>query len=1037
MQGKNIVKFFLILLGVVCLIQYLFIIPTSRVEREAETFAQSAATGMAEGDDRDLAVKTARAAFLDSVSSEVVFSIPMVKDYTYEELKSQQLALGLDLKGGMSVILQVDLRGFLETLSGGNKNVAFQAALEAASVRQRNSTSDYITLFADEYGKQTGKEPLANIFIRNPSFKEKINHESSDNAVLNVVREMAGETVDLTFKRLKDRIDKFGVTQPNVSLDANRGLIVIELPGIDNPERARRYLQASAKLEFWDVYRISDAGIASSILEADKLLGKTTNGASADTDATGGSTMRLDSSYTYVTDSLGQVVDSTLEVREVPVDDAALAGGPLTSLLELNNPSQTQGWLASPAVIGFAEKNKMRLVSDYLNKPEVKRLFPSDLIFRWSAKPVKDVNSGKYTNRYELYALRKKKGADGAGLEGDRVVNASAQPDPISGQVTVSLKMDNAGARIWNDMTSRAASDNNREIAIMLDDEVVSAPRVNNAIPSGDSQITGNFTIQEAKDLANILQVGKLPAKTKIIQESLVGPSLGQDNIRSSIISLVGGFILLLGFMVFYYGSGGFVSILALFANVFFILGVLASYGTVLTLPGIAGIVLTIGMAVDSNVIVFERIKEEMAEGKSLATAISDGFKNAYSSIIDANVTSLLTAIVLAYFGLGPIKGFAVVLIIGVLSTMFTAILVARLMIDWWITRGGTLSFYTNLSKNIFKSPKVDWIGKRKLYYTISSVVLLAGFVSMATRGFELGVDFKGGYSYNIVFDNSQEINLDAVRDQLAESFGTTPVVKAVDTRNTYNIVTSYMINEEGDDVQEKVHAKLYEGINKVVGGNLNYDQFKASDGRGTHISTFSKVGPTVAQDIKTSSVYATVFSILIIFIYILIRFTKWQYSVSTLIGLVHDCLLILSVFSLFHGVLPFSMEIDQAFIAALLTILGYSMNDTVVVFDRIREFMGTYSNRNTKDVLNLAINQTLNRTVITAFTTILVVLLLFIFGGSSIKGFAFALVIGIVIGTYSSICVSTPLMYDIKGDLGRKQPVTVQEKGAKPATRV
>ncbi len=1016
MQGKNIIKFFLIILIIVCLIQYFFIFPTNRVEKDAEKFATEARAGIDDEDKADAAYKLARTTYLDSVSSEIVFSIPMIKSYTYEELKAQQLALGLDLKGGMSVVLQVDLKDFLTNLSQNSKNTYFNAALESAAERQRTSTTDYISLFKEEYAKQVGAEPLSNIFVRNPTMKDKINYETSDAEVIRVLREMANETVDLTFKRLKDRIDKFGVTQPNVSLDANRDIIIIELPGIDNPERARRFLQASARLEFWDVYRSNDPGIGSAFVEANRILDRMEQGKS--TEEVDLPKTRQDTTYNYTRDAEGNITDSVMQVIEVPIEDAALldASGPLFQVFEVNTGG-AQGYMAPLAVMGFAQKNKINLINEYLSRPEVIRLFPADLIFRWSAKPMKDPTSGKEDGRYELYALRKKRGAEGPGLTGERVINATAQPDPISNQVTVSLKMDNTGARIWNEMTTFAANDNNREVAIVLDDEVVSAPRVNQPIPSGDSQITGNFTIQEAKDLSNILQVGKLPAKTRIIQEALVGPSLGKENISRSIRSLGVGFGLLLLFMIIYYSSGGIMSIIALLANVFFIFGVLASYGTVLTLPGIAGIVLTIGMAVDANVIIFERIKEELNEGKSLLLAISDGFRHSYSAIIDANVTTLLTAIVLAYFGLGPIKGFAIVLIIGILCTLFSAVLVARLLIDWWTQRGGNLTFTTGLSNSLFKRPNVDWLGKRKLFYGISSVVIILGLVSFMVRGFEFGVDFKGGYSYNITFD--REIDAQQLRENLNTSFNSQPIVKAIDSRNTYNVVTSYKIDDNTENIENEVMEKLFEGVNKTAGGDLSLEKFKDPDNKGTRVTSFSKVGPTIAEDIRSSALMATFGSLLLIFIYIFIRFTKWQYSVGSLAALIHDTLIVLSIFSMFYGILPFSLEIDQAFIAALLTVLGYSMNDTVIVFDRIREYLNTYTNRDSKQVVNQALNMTLNRTVITSFTTLLVVVILFVFGGSSIKGFAFALIVGIIVGTYSSIFVATPIMYDLSKKTG------------------
>ncbi|MDX1406831.1 MAG: protein translocase subunit SecD, partial [Saprospiraceae bacterium] len=607
-------------------------------------------------------------------------------------------------------------------------------------------------------------------------------------------------------------------------------------------------------------------------------------------------------------------------------------------------------------------------------------------------------------------------------LEGDLVVSASSDPNPTTGEVEVTLSMNNLGAKIWADMTTKAAQDNEREIAIALDDEVVSAPGVREPITQGRSSISGGFTVQEGKDLANILEIGKLPAKTQIIQESLVGPSLGHENIQKSLRSLLIGLALVLLFMVFYYGTAGIVSIIALFANLFFIFGGLASFGTVLTIPGIAGIVLTIGMAVDANVIIYERVREELRDGKSLRLAIEDGFRQSYSAIIDANVTTILVAIILAYFGLGPIKGFAVVLIIGVLSSLFTAVLLGRLMIDTWTRKEGrTMSFWTAPTRNVLANLNIDWLSKRRIGYLVSGLIIAAGIVSFATRGFELGVDFKGGYSYNIEFERTKDIDVDGLRSTLTDVFESVPVVKAVDSENTFNVTTSYLINETDDTAPDRVLQTLYEGIVSYTGVDIDAEEFKKTDGRGTHVTSSSRVGPTIADDIKKSSVEATIFALLFIFIYIFIRFSKWQYSLGAVAALFHDTLIVLGVFSLLHGVLPFSLEIDQAFIAALLTVIGYSINDTVVVFDRIREFTGLYSGKGKKEVINMAINSTVSRTIITSLTTLFVVSILLMFGGSSIKGFAFALVIGILVGTYSSIFVATPVMSDLTGDIHPK----------------
>lgn len=1017
MQGKGVVKFFLVVMTLVALVQYFFLYPTQRVENAAEEYAESMASQYPE-EQQKAVFKEKRSEFLDSMSTEDIFKIPYLKSYTYQELKSQQLALGLDLKGGMSVVLQVDLRDFIRALANDSKDPTFLEALEQATEAQKSAQADYVTLFADAFRSNAEGKKLAPIFARNEALREKINFETSDGEVVRLIREKANETVDLTYKLLKERIDKLGVTQPNVSLDASRDLITVELPGIDNPERARTFLQAAAKLEFWNIYRINDNGVLSAFAEANDRLAKALD--------YGIEPEILSIDTTYATDTLGNELTDQIVSIDTTFSPFNANQGPLFDMFTLNQTGSL-----GLSVMGTARKNQRNRIDTLLSRPEIRNIFPRDLVFHWAKDPVKDIESGETTDEYELYAIKKERGTEKAPLTGDHVVDASAQPDPQTNEVAVSLKMDNTGAKIWGQMTTKAAQDNNREIAILLDNEVVSAPRVINPILSGDSQISGTFSIQEAKDLANILQVGKLPAETKIIQESLVGPSLGKENISRSLNSLIIGFCLLLAFMVFYYGGGGIVSIIALFLNLFFLLGALASWGTVLTLPGVAGIILTVGMAVDANVIIYERIREELREGKSLMMAVSDGFKNSYSAIIDANVTTILTAFVLAYFGLGPIKGFAVVLIFGVLFSLFTAVLVGRLIIDWWIKGDRSMSFYTGFSKNLFADLNIDWLGKRRIAYIISGSIIAVGLVSFAMRGFELGVDFKGGYSYNITFDESQAVDAQDLRETLTATFdGSVPTVKAVDTENTFNVVTDYLVDDTEDDASDRVMAKLFEGVNGMMGGNLNLDNFKSPDGEGTYVSSSSKVGPTIADDIQNSAYYATIFALLLIFLYIFIRFSKWQYSLGAVAALFHDTLIVLGVFSLGYGILPFSLEIDQAFIAAILTVIGYSINDTVVVFDRIREFMNLYTKKSKAEVINMAINSTISRTVITSLTTLLMVAILFVFGGSSIKGFAFALLVGIIVGTYSSVFVATPIMSDLTGDLKVKESKDSNKKG-------
>jgi SecD/SecF fusion protein len=1000
MQGKGVVRFFLIALTLVCLYQFSLTIPTNSIESDARRYADDCSKSPTN------TWRSCYASYLDSMSSETVFSIPFIKKFTYADLKKSQLAMGLDLKGGMSVLLQVDLRDFLKSLAQGTTDPAFTQALDKATELQKTQQGDYISLFAQSWKETSGGKPLATVFARNESLKNQINFTSPDADVITTIRTLANSTVDETYKRLKQRIDKLGVVQPNVSLDASRDLILVELPGIDNPERARNMLQRSAKLEFWDTYRMSDDNLNQRLIDADLKLRTLLSGDSSAVKPE----MRKDTAYVFPTGADGNP-DTTqpkeMRITEVPatLDPQQGQNGPLLSNLIMG----------SGPLIGYADKNKIRIISEYLNRPEIKQIFPADLEFHWSFKPEEDKGQTGSTTvgKYRLYAIKKTGNQDTAPLDGSVVTNASAQPDP-KGEIAVSLAMNNDGARIWADMTTKAANNGNREIAIVLDGEVVSAPYVINPITGGNSSISGGFTIDEAKDLASILQVGKLPAGTHIVQESQVGPSLGADNINKSLFTMLLSIGLLCAFMIAYYNRGGVVSVIALLANLFFIIGALASMGTVLTLPGIAGIVLTLAAAVDANVIIYERIREELRNGLGMSKAVSTGFSRALSAIIDANVTTLLTAIVLMYFGLGPIKGFGTVLLVGIVSSLFTAVLVGRMMTEWWMERGGELSYSFPWSEHWLVGANYDWIGKRKIAYAFSLILTVVGVGAFFTRGFELGVDFKGGYSFNVQFD--QPVELEQLRGPLSQAFQGNPIIKAVNTENTYNITTSYLINDQGSDVMDRVTAKLHEGL-AAAGINSELASFKNTDGTGTHITSSSQVGPTVADDIRNSSFKAGLWGLVLIFLYLLIRFRRWQFSMGAVLALFHDVVITLAFFSLLHGIVPFSLEIDQAIIACILTVIGYSVNDTVIVYDRIREFMNTITGKRKEEVFNMAINTTLSRTLITSGTVVLVVLLLFIFGGSAIKGFAFGMLIGIGFGTYSSIFIASALVVDMLKD--------------------
>lgn len=1001
MQGKGFIKFFLVAFAVVSVIQMSFMIPTWNVERKADNYAASKCT-----DGSAICLRQQRAVFLDSISSETIFKIPLLKSYTYQELKGSQLGFGLDLKGGMSVLLQVDLRDFIRAMAGGGTDKMLEDAIVKANELQKGSQTDYITLFAQAWKETSGGKPLNSVFKRNESIKDEVNANSSDAQVVALLRREADLTVGRTYEMLKKRIDKLGVVGPTVSLDAGRDIILVELPGIENPQRARNFLQSAAKLEFWNVYRITDGAFGSAFAVANDKLKKIGAGEAATT-----TTITIDSSKV---DSLGNKIMDTTVVADTKSDTAGVdlgaTSGPLFDIFTPNNGSR--GY----AVMGLAEKNKQDDVIRMLTQPGVRELFPADVTFFWGRKPAKDEKGVEMSDTYELYAIKKEPGKNNAPLEGDEISDASASPNPTTGELSITLRMKPEGARIWGTMTQKAATDGNREIAIVLDSGVVSAPSVQNPILSGSSEITGSFSLEEANDIASILEIGKLPAGTKIIQESLVGPSLGEENISTSMKALFGGFLLVLAFMIFYYGGSGIVSIVVLFLNVVFLLGTISSIGTVLTLPGIAGIVLTIGMAVDANVIIFERIREELRDGKTMLLAIKEGYRHSYAAIIDGNLTTMLTAIILAVFGLGPIKGFAVILIWGLIFTFFTAVLVSRLLLEWWVGKGNTISFWTEPTKNSLSNLNIDWMGKRKMFYSVSIAITVLGLISFFARGFDLGVDFKGGFSYNITFDKPTEA--EAIRQALTAPFGSEPVVKAVDTENTYNVLTDYMVNEEGDDVQDQVTAKLHEGLGALAGG-VKLEDFKSPDGQGTHIISTSKVGPTVADDLRNSAWKAIIFGLLGIFLYILLRFNKWQYSLGAVIATFHDAFVVISLFSILHGFLPFPMEIDQAFIAAILTIIGYSVNDTVIVYDRIRENVVKYPGMDTYALINKSINTTMSRTLLTSMTTLFTVLILWIVGSGSIKGFAFALVVGIVVGTYSSIFIASPVMADLsKGDI-------------------
>lgn len=1012
MQGKGLIRFFLVFMLILSVYTFALFLPTNNVEKRAETYANQLAADVENGPEKDFLVKKYRQQYLDSLSNETVLNLGFRK-FNYLDLKKQQLALGLDLKGGMSVVMQVDLKDLIIQLSDDSQDPKFKEALQLATERQASSQTDFITLFKRAYEEVAPGQKLAPIFQN--TLRDEIKVETSNNEVASLLREKADETVNLTYTRLKQRIDKFGVTQPNVSLDPSTDRIIVELPGVDNPERARTYLQSTASLEFFDTYRIAE--IQNRLQQANDRLKAREAAMKGGQDTT--AVVANDSTATMAEDTVNSVADS--------LENQLANAGPLFAKL-IPNFQTPQGYYYQRCVIGMASVSDTMAINEMLGRPEVS--MPKDLRFVWQNKTLTD-EEGVPTNNILLYAIKVPSGGD-ALLQGDMISRASTQVDPETNAYTVSLAMKPAGRQVWARMTQAAVGEN-REVAIVLDGEVVSSPSVQSAINDGNTQITGNFTPQEAQDLANILQVGKLPAKTEIIEEAVVGPSLGQKNIQSSLMALGVGLVILLLFMMVYYGTGGIISIIALLLNLLFVVATLASLGTVLTLPGIAGIILTIGMAVDANVIIFERIREELRDGKSVKIAVADGFKASYSAIIDANVTTILTAMVLFYFGLGPIKGFAAVLMIGVISSLFTAVMVGRLLIESWLGRTGKMNFASGATQNAFANLNIDFVKARKTSYIVSGAVILAGLISFFTIGFQLGVDFKGGYSFAVQFD--QPMDAQTIRNEMGEVFGKEPLVKAFGGNNTYEITTDYLIKSTEEDADEQVLAKLYEGVENILGdakGDLTMEKFV--EGSASTVLTRSiKVGPTIADDIKQSAFYSAIFALLLIFLYIFVRFRKWQYSLGAVAALFHDVLIVLSLFSLGSLFLPFSVEIDQVFIGAILTVIGYSINDTVVVFDRIREFINAYTRKDKKELFNLAVNNTISRTIITSLTTLFVVLVLFLFGGGSIKSFAFALLVGILVGTYSSVFIATPIVYDLTGELKAKEAGKTTKYGNKP----
>ncbi len=1014
MQLKGLVKIFAIALILICLYQlsFTFFVRSheNKMAQRAESWvkanypkAEQKYSGNKElqalyTDTLNAAKKNRLQRLLDSTKNEkVVLGVG-----TYQYAKNQELMLGLDLQGGMNVTMEVGLDGLVKSLSGYSKDPLFNKALDQANRRKANSGADYITLFADEYKSVNPNGRLASLFA--PGSGKRISYESSDAQVIDYIRGEAKGAIRNTFNILRTRIDKFGVAQPTINLDENKGNITIELAGVTDPERVRKYLQSTANLQFFEVYNIGE--IYEGYQKAEKAIAASLNGTKVnDTTSVNADTAKQTASIT-ARDTTKTATLSSLDTNKTatitnPADTKNQ--NPLSSIIQLIQPQQGKdGQMQFPAAIGYIQARDTGILNSYLQLESVKNIFPANLVFM-VGKP--ESEDPKAAGILPVYAVKTVEGPTLAKLEGEHVSDARQDFDE-RGRVAIKMNMDKVGEKIWAKLTGDNVG---KPIAIVMDNIVYSAPFVNGVIPNGSSEITGSFTLNEAQDLADILKSGKLPAPAKIVQEQVVGPTLGQDAIRGGTTAFIVAFLVIFALMLLYFNTAGWVANIALILNLLFTIGILAALGATLTAPGIAGLVLTVGLAVDTNVIIFERIKEELTRGKNYQLAVNDGYKRSYAPVLDAHVTVLMTAIILFYFGLGPVLGFATTQILGILLSLFCGILISRLISDWYTNKNRHFEYFTGISKKIFKHASLKFVEYRKIAYGISVVVLLLGIASFF-NGFDEGVEFSGGRSYTVKFD--RPVNNDEVRNALKAEYGEYPVVKTIGSNRQLNITTSYMIKETSRNVDSLVELKLFHGLSKFLPAGLSYKEFDTR-----YKQSSQTVLPTISDDLKKGATTATIVSILAICLYIFIRFRDWRYSLGTIVALLHDVFVTLAVFSFLKGIVPFPLEIDQHFIAAILTVIGFSMNDTVIVFDRIREDSRLMKNTDKGTIINKAINETLSRTIMTSLTVFLTILSLFIFGGEVTRGFAFAMLIGVITGTYSSIFVAAPILMDFAKD--------------------
>ncbi|MCR5035817.1 MAG: protein translocase subunit SecDF [Bacteroidales bacterium] len=997
MQNKGVIKLLALLLALFTVYQLSFTFVTRHYEKKAKEYAESPknaelARQMANNDNDAYeyyldSIRTAKETYyLDSLGTIKIY---MWQDY--RKCKEQELNLGLDLKGGMNVMMEISVPDIIYALSGNSDDATFREAMRQAEEQHLNSQKDFVDLFGEAYAKLDPNAKLAPIFLY--EFKDKITVNSTNDEVLKVIKDETDLAIDRSYQILRTRIDRFGVAQPNIQKLESSGRILVELPGIKDPKRVRKLLQGTAQLEFWETYNFNE--IAQYFAEANELLAKSNavkaENAKEEEVKEGEDVALLDQ----------MTADDSLKKAQEQANMVTFSNYMLFSVSETGVPYQTAR-VGMAAVKDTANINRMLKMTS--------SVFPRNIRFAWCVKPNKNTMNG--IELIDLVALKANR--ENKCSLGGEVVTEARQDYDQNGRVEVSIQMNADGAREWKRLTG----DNiGRQIAIVLDNYVYSYPVVNDEIPGGRSQISGgDMTVEEAQDLANILKAGKLPAPARILEENVVGPSLGQEAITSGFWSFIIAFCLVLIYMIFFYSKAGIAADIALIVNIIFFFGVIASFGTVLTLPGIAGIVLTLGMAVDSNVIIFERIKEEIAAGKGIRLAVADGFKAAYSAILDGQITTFLTGFILFEFGTGPVQGFATTLMIGICTSLFTSIFITRLILDRWLDKNKDIAFSTNITRNFLKNTKFDFIKFGKTAFIIGALMIVISVCSWLTLGLNLGIDFQGGRNYVVRFD--KEVSVAQVREALAsvdEFKDDAPEVKTYGPSRQVKITTKYKIKSNDPDVDAEIQGMLYNGLKQFYTKEMTYDQFTSDSDKSDMmfgIMSSQKVGPTIADDVTRKAIIAVIISLFVIFAYIAIRFKRWQYGVSSIIALAHDTIIVIGMYSLLYSIMPFSMEVDQTFIAAVLTIIGYSINNTVVIFDRIRENVTLYPKRSWYERINDGVNSTLLRSVNTSGTTLVVLLAIFIFGGETIRGFVFALLVGILAGTFSSLFIASPMAY-------------------------